>query len=257
MISFLSFELHITTPPSQPDSVLPFDEAVLKYAQDRARSTMEAVKAEVMKELEKIIVSNKDAICGSSDTTVSTKTKSKCVNVMFLEKEEPKSAVTSDSKLKSVKDRTPTPKTSLVNLVSIVLESDNDITPDIPEESNTLDLIHLSKPQKLLMERNCLLFRKLLKQSLLQRCLAAIDFKQMLVVMKINTDLIGVDPEYLIDIVARSIIHLPTEDLQFGSNLRLATNILTTEILIELRCVLHETRQCKDQTCLSCCTCRM
>lgn len=227
---------------------------MLKYAEERAEATMEDVKDEVMQELEKIIISHKDSVCGGSKMTMSESTKSKSKGVIFKEEIQQKIDLTNKSaeNLKSVRNRTPTPTTSLRDLVSIVLESDTGISPEIPEESNTLELIHLSKPQKLLMERNCLLFRKLLKQSLLQRCLAAIDFKTMLIVMKINTDLIGVDTEYLIEIMAQSIIRLPTEDLQFGSNLRLATNVLTAEILIELRCLLHETRRCKEPTSLTC-----
>lgn len=214
---------------------------------------MEAVKLEVMQELGQIIISNKSIICASSKTTLSQSTKRiRSKSVIFLDEKVEKIEIDpSDIKLKPVKDRAPTPTPSLENLVSAVLESDTEIV-EIPEESNTLDLIHLSKGQKLLMERNCLLFKKLLKQNLLQRCLAAIDFKTMLVIMKINTDLIGVDQKYLIEIMADSIIHLPTEDLQFGSNLRLATNVLTAEILIELRIVLHETRKCKDDPCVIC-----
>lgn len=207
-----------------------------------------------MQELEKVIESNKKSLCGNlSKATLSQSIKTKRKSVLFTEDKKIKILEddTSKSPLRSVKNRIPTPTTSLENLVSIVLKSDTEHL-EIPNESNTLDLIHLSKPQKLLMERNCLLFKKLLKQNLLQRCLAAIDLKTMQVIMKINTDLIGVDREYLIEIMAESILHLPTEDIQFGSNLRLATNVLTTEILVELRLVLHEVRKCKDTTCVSC-----
>lgn len=211
---------------------------------------MESVKLEVMEELQNIIKSNLTSvsagISSKSDSSQSTKTKTKSVIfVDSLDNRQIQEICISDVKLKPVKDRLPTPTVSLENLVAMVLESITE-TPEIPSESNALDLIHLSKPQKLLMERNCLLFKKLLKQNVLQRCLAGLDLKTMHVIMKINTDLIGVDQEYLVELIAESIIRLPTEDIQFGSNLRFATNVLTAEILIEFRSVLHEARKCKE-----------
>ncbi|XP_063710010.1 mRNA export factor GLE1 [Culicoides brevitarsis] len=234
-----------------PDNILPFDDAVIQYAQLRARSTMESVKDEVMQEVQSIIIANKDVLCGKSKSSSTVKSKSK--SVVFDEKLNSVSIETLSSEVtfKSVKNRVPTPTTSLHDLVSITLEAENE-DPEIPEESNTLELIHLSKGQKLLMERNCVLFRKLLKQSVLQRCLAAIDLTTMMIATKVNENLIGIDIEYLIEVVGESLVRLPTEDLQFGSNLLLATNVLSTQVLLELRVTLYEMCGCREVSCLTC-----
>lgn len=233
----------------QPDSVLPFDDAVVKYAQNRVKSIMETVKCEVMEEI-KILVQTKKKIPRTKSSITLTQSKSKRKSVGFSGKSTIEIDIGSASTLKPVRSRIPTPTTSLENLVSITLKAEPDEQPQIPNESNALELLHLSRTQKILMERNCMLFKHLLRRNVEQRCLAAIDFDSLLVIMKLNPDLIGVDYDYLIDLMAESVLRLPTEDLKFGSNLKLATNVLTLETLVEIRLFLHEARK-KVKT--SCC----
>lgn len=203
---------------------------------------MEAVKFEVMEEI-KILVQSKKNIPRTKSSTTLIHSKSKRKNVGFSGKSTIEIDIGSAITLKSVKSRVPTPTTSLQNLVSITLKAEPEEPPQIPSESNALELLHLSRTQKILMERNCLLFKHLLKNNVEQRCFAAIDFDSLLVIMKLNPELIGIDREYLVDLMAESVLRLPTEDLKFGSNLKLATNILTLETLVEMRLFLHEARK--------------
>lgn len=115
-------------------------------------------------------------------------------------------------------------------------------TPNENEPStNRNSLNFLSLSEKLHIEYQILKFRKHLLQKVEQRTFAGLDFNKMKVYMKVRQEIKDFDQNYLINSVTKSLLSTGhNNDVNLASNLQLATNVLSSKLLIDIEKLMED-----------------
>lgn len=233
----------------QSNTFLPDDEDVLKFTNNRIKFTIETVKQEILNDLRQIAQSSQTTLAmknlksksksaTSNYTTPSSKTSSK--KVQIEDNLEVRMIVPSYKKcetLKPTNSRTPTPVPSLNSIVAVIATTSSNEPPQLTPDYDQFELFHLTTAQKILLERNFILFKKLLRQCVSRECLARINFVeqkiQLLGKMKKKTPL--PTREQIEEEMSKTIVKLPVEEKQLGQKMSLACQVVTKEVLAEFQ----------------------
>lgn len=140
-------------------------------------------------------------------------------------------------KLKSATNRPPTPVASLESIVAVIIAAEPEDPPEIPHDYDEFDLLHITKTQKILLERNFILIKKMLKSNVGRQCLAGINFKERKVKIRGKSLKKGglLTQEQIERTMARMVLKLPTDEKRLGQKLAMTCKVITNEILLTFK----------------------
>ncbi|CAD7078910.1 unnamed protein product [Hermetia illucens] len=139
--------------------------------------------------------------------------------------------------LKSVKSRTPTPASSFISLNAVVRETctDRDVQIPVKTRENRYDLPHWSPNERIFVEHFYIKFKKAVLVGVERAVFDAIDLKKNEVQLSSRREILELDREYLINIMAESILTYNLNSYNYFGNTRLCISVLAAECLFDLQ----------------------
>lgn len=225
----------------------------MKFTRDRVKSTIEAVKEDILNDLRQVARSSqitltmKNLKSATSYNCPTPSSKASSRKVHIEDNLQIRMIVPSYKKcepMKSTNSRTPTPVPSLDSIVAVIATVGSDDPIQLTPDYDQFELVHLTKSQKILLERNFILFKKLLRQCVSRQCFARVNFRERKIqpLGKVEKKIPLATRDEIEEEMSKVMVKLPLEEKQLGQKILITCQVVSNEVLDEFNREFFEGR---------------